>query len=208
MLARVKIKLAESYELSLGQLKDCLKLFDPDLEGVDCVVFMYNLREEKCLKAYKMQKPCDLVETFAELYLNRSDIKDKGKIDEIILSAKKVLWEKADRLEEEITYLERLQGIDGEPGIIARGAIEELTMELDQIDEKIMELDALLELFKSKLKETDKYLIIEQDKLKGLVFMDRYVLIIINVEKLEEIIKRQIKETELNEIKQKIAELT
>ncbi len=208
LLSKIKIELTRGYVLSLKQLKECLKFFSPDLRGIDCIVFMYDIRREKCIKAFKMQRPCDLVETFAELYLDRSDVKNREKIDEIISDIKKSLWKEADKLEEEIIYLERLRGIESELGILIRGAIEDLTMQLDQIDERITELDALLELFHSKLRETDKYLIVEQEGLKGLVFMDKYILIIINVEKLERIIRCQIDVDDIFEINEMLKDLS
>lgn len=206
LLNKIIIRLAEGYELSLKQLKECLKLFNPDLKEVDNIVFLYNLREEKCIKTYKTQGPIDIVKTFAELYFNRSDIRSKD-IERLISDVKRDLWKKSNKLEEEIAYLERLQSINGEAGMMISGMIEDLMMELDQIDEKIMELDALLELLKSRLKETDRYLIIERGKLKGLVFMDKYVLLVINVGGLEEIIKCQINEAELNKINNELQNL-
>ncbi len=204
-LSKIEIELTKGYKVTLKQLKNCLRLFSPDLRGIDCIVFMHNLRSEKCIKAFKMQKPCDVIETFGELFLNISDLKKEGNIQEIIIGIKQKLWAQADKLEEEIAYLEKLGGIGGEMGMLVSGAIEELTMELDEIDERIMELDALEELFKSKLKITDKYIIVEKEGLKGLVFMDKYLLLIINIKKLEEIIMNQICEKNLtgmhNELK-------
>ena len=208
-LSKLKIRIGRDYEISFLAMKDCLKNLKDVVKLDQYLAIFYNVITKKCVKIELYDKIHDIRCLFAKHFLDLKNVPSVQEIKEIKRVVEEELWNKLGFLESKIATVEMGMKKDSELSHVIVNLLEDLTLEIDSIDEKIYELGILEKIIESnQFLESDYFRILKEEDMESIIVLDKYLTVVISAKKLVENIKATISKDEMLNLVKEILKLS